>query len=94
MDDLHGRASSELARCKLIRGDPVEISSFTGPMVSEEICVPMRRMSDQQPYWQGRVRSGIGNLSASYVVHIEIDGEALCLEPLLNVVDPAGPLGS
>ena len=64
----------------------VNITGFSGDMVSQSICTPTQQGSGLDVSWQGEVqtRGGIGEYP--YTIALTIDGRPMSFSPYIKVV--------
>ena len=63
----------------------VNISGFSGQMVSENICTPSQQGGTGDLYWEGRIETK-GNFGLyQYTVEVSIDGRYISFSPCVKV---------
>jgi hypothetical protein len=63
----------------------VEITSFTGQMINDKICVPQQFTDENGTYWSGRVESQGATGNQQYSVVLTMDGHAMTFDPYLVI---------
>ncbi len=64
----------------------VEINSFTGTMVNEQICNPTKQGIEGAYTWEGRVEARGTTGSVQYSCVLSMDGHNYTFDPFLNIV--------
>lgn len=63
----------------------VEITQFTGQMVSDKICVPQPVTTPESTYWEGRVEAQGTASTQQYSVNLTMDGREMGFDPYLVI---------
>ena len=66
-------------------GNDVEIVSFSGQMVTQHICNPVKQGLTGEEYWEGRVEVQGQAKTVQYNATLSIDGRAMTFDPYLVV---------
>lgn len=63
----------------------VNITGFTGQMVTEKVCTPTKQGITGEFFWEGRVESQGATGNYQYSATLSIDGKAMTFDPFLVV---------
>ncbi|HAA58135.1 MAG TPA: hypothetical protein DCE42_25455 [Myxococcales bacterium] len=63
----------------------VEITGFTGQIISENICNPEKVTALGETYWTSRVETQGKSKTYQYSVNVTADGKAMTFDPFLVV---------
>jgi len=63
----------------------VQITQFTGQMITDKICVPQQYTNPNGPYWEGRVEAQGVTGQQQYSVVLTMDGTAKTFDPFLEI---------
>lgn len=63
----------------------VNITNFTGQMITEKICVPEKEGLAQDVYWSGEVQTQGATGNYQYSVVLTFDGRSMTFDPFLIV---------
>jgi hypothetical protein len=64
----------------------INITGFSGQMVSTKICNPVQQGLAGETYWTGRVETQGAFSSYDYTLTLSIDGKKLSFSPFVKVV--------
>jgi hypothetical protein len=63
----------------------VQITQFTGQMITDKICVPMPVTTPNGTHWEGRVEARGETGQQQYTVVLTMDGKPMSFDPFLVV---------
>ncbi|WP_257264414.1 hypothetical protein [Endozoicomonas sp. ONNA2] len=63
----------------------VSISSFTGQMINDSVCVPKRQGIEGDIYWEARVEARGTTGIQQYSTVLVIDGKSMTFDPYLDI---------
>jgi hypothetical protein len=63
----------------------VNITAFTGQMISDEVCVPQQVTALGVTYWTARVEARGAKGSQQYSVELTMDGKTMSFDPFLMI---------
>lgn len=64
----------------------VNITGFTGQIITSKVCVPQKEGSGYDEFWEGRVETRGSKGDYQYSVVLSIDGKSESFDPFLRVV--------
>jgi hypothetical protein len=62
-----------------------EISKFTGQIITDNVCNPVKQGIEGDVYWEGRVETRGTSATYQYSVQLTIDGRPMNFDPFLVV---------
>ena len=71
--------------CAISPDNNVNITSFSGQMVSQNICNPSQQGMEGEKYWAARVETQGAFNSYPYSITVSIDGSSMNFSPFLKV---------
>lgn len=63
----------------------VEITQFTGQIITSNVCNPVKQGVEGDIYWEGRVETQGATGTFQYSCILTIDGKAMAFDPFLEV---------
>ncbi len=79
---------SDIIRWRIASVDPgtdVKISSFSGRMTDEKICVPQEQGLSGDKHWDGRVEARGTTGQVQYSLIVKINDKEMTFDPFLNI---------
>ncbi|QZT37907.1 inclusion body family protein [Halosquirtibacter xylanolyticus] len=64
----------------------VNITEFTGQIITERICVPKKNDLGDEEYWEGIVETRGDKGNYQYACTLRIDGKLMSFDPFLDVI--------
>lgn len=63
----------------------VDITSFSGQMINDRICVPQEQGLSGDKFWEGRVEAQGQASTQQYSVVLSVDGSSMTFDPFLVI---------